>query len=103
VVVGNPDLPSDLGSVLGRFFSLGSLFAWKVVAFFFAWAFFSLKESILRNFISAEKVFGQLCIFCIMDKMSSKICRKIFDDNDGRNSWMCQRQKALKSNRATTP
>jgi hypothetical protein len=29
VVVGNPDLEFGLGSVFGRFFSLGSVFAWQ--------------------------------------------------------------------------
>ena len=43
VVVGNPDLELGLGSILGRFFSLGTAFAWKVVGVFFFWAFLSLK------------------------------------------------------------
>ena len=43
VVIGNPDLPFEFGHILGQFFNLGTPFAWKVVAVFFAWGFLSLK------------------------------------------------------------
>ena len=43
VVLGNPKLPFEFGHILGQFFNIGTPFAWKVVIFFYAWAFLSLK------------------------------------------------------------
>ena len=43
VVIGNPELEFGLGSILGRFFSLGTVFSWQVVGVFFFWAYLSLK------------------------------------------------------------
>ena len=43
VVLGNPKLTFEFGHILGQFFNIGTPFAWRVVLFFYAWAFLSLK------------------------------------------------------------
>ena len=43
VALGNPELPFKFSHILGQFFNFGTPFAWKIVLFFYAWAFLSLK------------------------------------------------------------
>ena len=96
VALGNPDLPLGSTGFFGKLFSLfGSIFAWKLVGFFYLWAFISLKIP-SKTFLGPAAPHGYvpkysangtqyylvtlLMFFIVVFWIDPELCTKIHDD-----------------------